>query len=66
MAMLEASDTKSHCPPWKGDATYYAIHTKSQIISDAGWSYEDPKAEVEGGIKDHLAFYPQKVAVEQL
>lgn len=64
MAMLEASETTSHCP-WKGDATYYAIHTKSQIISDAGWSYEEPKEGVER-IKDHLAFYPQKVAVEQL
>ena len=64
MAMLEASETRSHCP-FKGDATYYAIHTKSQVIEDAGWSYEAPKEGV-AEIKDYLAFYPQKVAVEQL
>ncbi|MEN8838666.1 MAG: DUF427 domain-containing protein [Celeribacter marinus] len=64
MAFLEATDTRSSCP-YKGEATYYSIHTKSVVIADAGWSYEDPK-DLVADIKDHIAFYPQKAAVEQL
>lgn len=64
MALLEQTDTSTTCP-YKGAATYYAIHTKSGVIDDAAWSYEDPKDGV-AAIKDHLAFYPDKVTVEQL
>ena len=64
MAFLEASDTTSHCP-FKGDASYHSIQTKSSLIKDAGWSYEAPKPSVEA-IKGHMAFYPQKVTVEKL
>ena len=64
MAFLERSETSSHCPH-KGDASYFTIHTKSGEIKDAGWSYESPKDEV-ARIRDHIAFYPHKVTVEQL
>jgi len=64
MAFLDKTDTVSVCP-FKGEATYYAIHTKSVVIADAAWSYEDPKPLV-SGLKDYIAFYPQKAAVEQL
>ncbi|MBV7379027.1 DUF427 domain-containing protein [Maritimibacter dapengensis] len=65
MAMLDKTETTSHCP-YKGDATYYAIHTKSTVLKDAAWSYEDPKAGMEQ-IKDYVAFYASDtVAVEQL
>ena len=64
MAFLDASPTSSHCPH-KGDASYYSIQTKSQLIRDAGWSYETPFEGVER-IAGHLAFYPDKVTVEQL
>ncbi|WP_417249847.1 DUF427 domain-containing protein [Celeribacter sp.] len=64
MAFLEQSQTTSSCP-FKGEATYYSIHTKSVVIENAGWSYEDPKENV-AALKGYLAFYPQKVAVEQL
>lgn len=64
MAFLERSETTSYCPH-KGDATYYSIHTKSGEITDAGWSYESPKDAV-ARIRDHIAFYPHKVTVEQL
>ncbi len=65
MAMLDESDTQSTCP-YKGKATYYSIHTKSTVLKDAAWSYEDPKPGVEA-IKDHIAFYASDtVAVEQL
>jgi len=64
MAMLERSQTTSHCPH-KGDAAYFSIQTKSVLIEDAGWSYEDPKAGMEA-IAGHIAFYPQKATVEQV
>lgn len=64
MAFLEPSDTVSTCP-YKGQARYFSIIAKSGEIKDAVWSYEDPKAEV-AEIKDHLAFYTSKVAVEEV
>ena len=64
MAFLEKADTVSTCPH-KGEAAYYSIHTKSVVLEDAGWSYENPKEALED-IRDHLAFYQQKAAVEQL
>lgn len=64
MAFLDASDTTSHCP-YKGDARYFSIVAKSGPITDAAWSYENPKADV-AEIKDHMAFYASKVAVEQV
>jgi uncharacterized protein (DUF427 family) len=64
MAFLEPSDTTSSCPH-KGTATYFSIVAKSGPIVDAVWSYTDPKADV-AAIKDHLAFFTNKVAVEQV
>jgi len=64
MAFLEPSDTTSSCPH-KGIATYYSIEAKSGPIKDAVWSYEDPLEGV-AQIKDYLAFYTSKVAVEEV
>lgn len=64
MAFLSATETKTTCPR-KGDAFYFAIHTKSVVIDDAGWSYEAPIDAV-AEIKDYIAFDAEKVAVEQL
>lgn len=64
MAFLDASDTTSHCPH-KGDASYFSIIAKSGEIKDAAWSYENPKAGLEE-IKGHLAFYTDRVAVEEV
>jgi len=64
MALLEKSETTSVCP-FKGTATYYSIQTKSTLIEDAGWSYETPKDGLEE-ITGHMAFYPNKAAVEQI
>lgn len=63
-AFLEPSDTVSTCP-FKGTATYYGIAAKSGLITDAVWSYEDPKDAV-AQIKGYLAFYKSKVTVEQV
>ncbi len=64
MAFLETSDTRTGCPH-KGEATYYSLQSKSMLVKDVAWSYEAPKDAV-AGIAGHLAFYPQKVAVEQI
>ena len=64
MAFLETSATTSRCPH-KGDASYFTIQAKSGPIADAAWSYETPAPGLEA-IAGHLAFYEDKVAVEQL
>ncbi|MDF0600105.1 DUF427 domain-containing protein [Psychromarinibacter sp. C21-152] len=64
MAFLEPSDTRSTCP-YKGEASYYTIQAKSGPITDAAWSYETPKEGLEA-IAGRLAFYTDRVAVEQL
>lgn len=65
MAFLDASDTRTRCP-YKGEASYFSIQTKSETLNDAAWSYEAPIEGIER-IKGHLAFYSSdKVAVEQL
>lgn len=65
MAFLDESDHSSHCPH-KGDARYFSIVTKSGTLTNAVWSYENPKQDV-ARIKDHLAFYASDmVSVEQI
>lgn len=64
MTFLDPSDTPSHCP-YKGDARYFTIIAKSGPIADAAWSYENPIADV-AEIKEYIAFYTSKVAVEQV
>ncbi len=64
MAFMEPSPTRSNCP-WKGEASYYSIVTKSGSIEDAAWSYEPPNDAL-GRIAGHLAFYPSKVTLERI
>jgi len=64
VAFLEPSDSTSHCPH-KGDASYVSIQTKSVLIRDAGWSYEAPLEGV-AAIAGHIAFYTDKVTLEQV
>lgn len=65
MAMLEPTDTLTHCPH-KGDARYFDIVNKSSVSKDGAWSYEEPLNAV-AGIKNHLAFHTNdSVKVEQI
>ncbi|MEL6521978.1 MAG: DUF427 domain-containing protein [Pseudomonadota bacterium] len=64
MAFLERTDRSTHCPH-KGDASYFTIETKSGPWENAAWSYENPKDSV-SRIKDHIAFYTDRVTVERV
>jgi len=61
MTALERSSHQTWCP-YKGDASYYSLPT-----GDAGrngvWSYETPHPAA-ADIRDHLAFYPDKVEID--
>lgn len=65
MALMERSDTVTHCPH-KGDATHYHYVGASGRVSDAAWSYEAPSEPEAEPIKGHLAFYGGKVTVERV
>lgn len=65
MAFLDQTAHHTTCP-FKGEASYFSIITKSQTLENAAWSYENPKEEV-ARIKDHLAFTPgEYLAVEEV
>jgi uncharacterized protein (DUF427 family) len=65
MSQLERTDHASYCP-YKGDASYFSIPLGGEKSRNAIWSYEKPyEAVLE--IKDHLAFYPDRVdAIEEI
>ncbi len=59
MTLLERTDHATYCP-YKGDAAYFSIPAGGARSVDAVWTYEAPYVAV-AGIKDHLAFYPDRV-----
>jgi uncharacterized protein (DUF427 family) len=64
MELLARSERVTHCP-YKGDANYFDIVAGDKTIENAIWTYETPfpaMAEISG----HLAFYPDKVRIEEL
>ncbi len=64
MTLLSPTDHATYCP-YKGDATYFSIPLGGERSINAVWSYETPFAAV-AGIRDHLAFYPDRVdAIEE-
>ena len=64
MAFLEPTDHSTHCPH-KGDASYFTVSAPGETLANAAWSYHDPKPDVVA-IKDHVAFFTDKVTVEKL
>ena len=60
-AALARTDTSTYCP-FKGDASYFSLTTPDGTITDAGWTYDEAYDAV-AEIKDHIAFYPNKVTV---
>ena len=64
LSLLQRTDRTTHCP-YKGDAAYYSLAGTGERGADAVWTYEAPHDAV-AAIKDHLAFYPDRVdAIEE-
>ena len=64
MTLLAPTDHTTYCP-YKGDCAYYSIPAGGERSVNSVWTYEAPFAAV-AGIKDHLAFYPDRVdAIEE-
>ena len=64
MALLARTERTTHCP-YKGDANYFSINANGKALENAIWTYETPfpaMAEIAG----HLAFYPDKVKIEEV
>lgn len=59
MSLLQRTDHATYCP-YKGDCAYYSIPAGGTRSVNAVWSYESPYEAV-SRIKDHLAFYPDRV-----
>src|SRR5579885_2067526 len=59
MTLLLRSSHHTYCP-YKGDCSYYSIPIGGERSINAVWSYEAPYPAV-AAIKDHLAFYPNRV-----
>lgn len=64
MEKLERSDHHTWCP-YKGECSYFHIRDAGERGRNAVWSYEEPHAAV-ARIKEHLAFYPDRVRIETL
>ncbi|SNB68495.1 Uncharacterized conserved protein, DUF427 family [Arboricoccus pini] len=56
---LTRSAHATYCP-YKGEASYFDIPAGGERSRNAVWSYEAPYSAA-GAIKDHLAFYPNRV-----
>jgi uncharacterized protein (DUF427 family) len=59
MSLLERTSHHTFCP-YKGEASYFSLHTNGAGVDNAVWSYEDPFPAM-AMIKDHVAFYPDRV-----
>ncbi|WP_441277876.1 DUF427 domain-containing protein [Tardiphaga sp. 172_B4_N1_3] len=64
MDAVARTDRVTHCP-YKGDANYYSIKTSEKVLDNAIWTYETPFPAM-AEIKDYLAFYPDKVKIEEV
>lgn len=63
MAQLARTDHHTYCP-YKGDCSYYSIPSLGEHGVNAVWTYENPYDAV-ASIKEHLAFYPDRVTITE-
>jgi uncharacterized protein (DUF427 family) len=64
MTLLARTDHSTYCP-YKGECSYFSLPVGGERAINAVWTYEDPYEAV-ALIKDHVAFYPDRVdAIEQ-
>jgi uncharacterized protein (DUF427 family) len=59
MTLLERTEHTTYCP-YKGDCSYFSIPSGGERSVNSVWTYEHPYTAV-AAIKDHLAFYPDRV-----
>lgn len=64
LALMAQTDRVTHCP-YKGDANYFSVFADGKTITNAVWTYETPFPAM-ADIAGHLAFYPDKVKVEEV
>ncbi|MBN9048647.1 MAG: DUF427 domain-containing protein [Rhizobiales bacterium] len=63
MSRLQATDHATYCP-YKGDCSYFSIPELGTRGDNAVWSYVSPYPAV-ADIAGHLAFYPDRVTIEE-
>lgn len=63
MSRLNATDRATYCP-YKGDCSYFSIPELGARGDNAVWSYVAPYPAV-AEIAGHLAFYPDRVTIEE-
>lgn len=63
-AKLKRTGHNTYCP-YKGDASYFSIVSGGKTLENAIWTYETPYESVKD-IAGHLAFYPNKVTIEEI
>lgn len=61
MGRLERTNHATYCP-YKGNASYFSFRPGEGLMRNAVWSYEAPYEAV-ASIRDHLAFYPDRVEI---
>jgi uncharacterized protein (DUF427 family) len=61
ISVLRPSENTTYCP-YKGEASYYSLVTDEGESTDAIWTYRRPYEAV-AEIRDHVAFYPDKVEI---
>ena len=61
-SFFEESGTRTVCS-WKGEAGHLNVEAGGERVEDAAWFYPRPK-DAAKNIKDHVAFYANKIRVE--
>ena len=64
MELLKRTERVTHCP-YKGDANYFSVTANGKTLDNAIWTYETPFPAM-AEISSHLAFYPDKVKIEEV
>ncbi|PKS09025.1 hypothetical protein jhhlp_003638 [Lomentospora prolificans] len=59
--LFEPTELKTFCG-WKGEASYYTVKNGDTVLSNVAWYYPKPM-EAAKEIKDHVAFYKNKVLI---
>ncbi|KAL4954145.1 DUF427-domain-containing protein [Aspergillus filifer] len=60
-SLLQPTDLSTFCP-WKGHASYWNITVDGKTIENGVWAYKEPY-DAAINIKDHFAFYKNKVDI---